>query len=328
MKSIGILGGGVWGSALAKILSTHKVLIFSRDTKIVDSINAQRLNPRLKSTAFNENVKATSEIEELNMTDYLFIALPVQNIREVLKKYSFKNKKQEIIIGSKGIEIDTKLFIKNVVSELINTNNISIISGPCFSHEVAQNLPTAVTLAAKNKEVFDDINNLFGNKNFRLYFSEDFIGCQLGGALKNIYAIAVGITDALNLGDNAKSALITRSFVEMSRLGNLLGADPKTLFGLSGLGDLILTCNSLKSRNTYFGYIIGSQQKTSIEDHLKSQQTTEGYFTVKAVNSIANEKKIDMPIMSCVYNILYNASNIEDEINNLLDRSAKRETDQ
>ena len=328
MKNIGILGGGVWGSALAKLLSNHKVLIFSRDTKIVDSINEKRLNPRLKSTAFNENVRATSEIEELSMTDYLFIALPVQNIREVLKKYSFKNKKQEIIIGSKGIEIDTKLFIKDVVSELINTNNISIISGPCFSHEVAQNLPTAVTLAAKNKEVFDDINNLFGNKNFRLYFSEDFIGCQLGGALKNIYAIAVGITDALNLGDNAKSALITRSFVEMNRLGGILGAEPKTLFGLSGLGDLILTCNSLKSRNTYFGYIIGSQQKTTIEDHLKSQQTTEGYFTVKAVNSIANEKKIEMPIMSSIYNILYEASNIEDEINNLLDRSSKREIDQ
>ena len=131
----------------------------------------------------------------------------------------------------------------------------------------------------------------------------------------------------MNLGDNAKSALITRSFVEMNRLGDILGAEPKTLFGLSGLGDLILTCNSLKSRNTYFGYIIGSQQKTTIEDHLKSQQTTEGYFTVKAVNSIANEKKIEMPIMSSIYNILYEASNIEDEINNLLDRSSKREID-
>ncbi|PPR44260.1 MAG: Glycerol-3-phosphate dehydrogenase [NAD(P)+] [Alphaproteobacteria bacterium MarineAlpha5_Bin6] len=328
MKTIGILGGGVWGSALAKLLSNHQVLIFSRDIKVVDSINKQKLNPRLKSTAFNDNVKATIEIKELATVDYLLIALPVQKIRETLKDFSVKNKNQQIIIGSKGIEINTKLFIKNVVSELVNTKNISIISGPCFSHEVAQNLPTAVTLASNSRDVFEDINNLFNNKNFRLYYSNDFIGCQLGGALKNIYAIAVGITNALNLGDNAKSALITRSFVEMTRLGNTLGANPQTLFGLSGLGDLILTCNSLKSRNTYFGYIIGSQQKISIEDHLKSQQTTEGYFTVKAVHSIANEKKIDMPIMNSIYNILYNGKNIDNEINNLLDRSAKKEIDQ
>ena len=328
MKTVGIIGGGVWGSALAKLLSNHHVLIFSRDIKVVDSINKQKLNPRLKSTAFNDNVKATLDITELASSDYLLIALPVQKIRETLKEFPIKNKNQQIIIGSKGIEIDTKLFIKDVVSELFNSKNISIISGPCFSHEVAQNLPTAVTLASNSRDIFEDINDLFKNKNFRLYFSDDFIGCQLGGALKNIYAIAVGITNALNLGDNAKSALITRSFVEMSRLGNVLGANQKTLFGLSGLGDLILTCNSLKSRNTYFGYIIGSQQKISIEDHLKSQQTTEGYYTVKAVYEIANEKKIDMPIMNSIYNILYNGFNIDNEVNNLLDRSVKKEIDQ
>ena len=327
MKTVGIIGGGVWGSALAKLLSNHHVLIFSRDIKVVDSINKQKLNPRLKSTAFNDNVKATLDITELASSDYLLIALPVQKIRETLKEFPIKNKNQQIIIGSKGIEIDTKLFIKDVVSELFNSKNISIISGPCFSHEVAQNLPTAVTLASNSRDIFEDINDLFKNKNFRLYFSDDFIGCQLGGALKNIYAIAVGITNALNLGDNAKSALITRSFVEMSRLGNVLGANQKTLFGLSGLGDLILTCNSLKSRNTYFGYIIGSQQKISIEDHLKSQQTTEGYYTVKAVYEIANEKKIDMPIMNSIYNILYNGFNIDNEVNNLLDRSVKKEID-
>ena len=327
MKTVGIIGGGVWGSALAKLLSNHHVLIFSRDIKVVDSINKQKLNPRLKSTAFNDNVKATLDITELASSDYLLIALPVQKIRETLKEFPIKNKNQQIIIGSKGIEIDTKLFIKDVVSELFNSKNISIISGPCFSHEVAQNLPTAVTLASNSRDVFEDINDLFKNKNFRLYFSDDFIGCQLGGALKNIYAIAVGITNALNLGDNAKSALITRSFVEMSRLGNVLGANQKTLFGLSGLGDLILTCNSLKSRNTYFGYIIGSQQKISIEDHLKSQQTTEGYYTVKAVYEIANEKKIDMPVMNSIYNILYNGFNIDNEVNNLLDRSVKKEID-
>ena len=325
MKKIGIIGGGVWGSALAKLLSNHKILIYARDEKIIESINNKRLNPKLKSTAFNENVKATLEIAKLQNADYLFVALPVQNIGEVLKQYRLKNKDQQIVIGSKGIAIGSKLFVKDLVKKLVKTKNINILSGPCFSHEVAQNLPTAVTLASENKKVFEEINSLFKNKNFRLYFTNDFIGCQLGGALKNIYAIASGISNALNLGENAKNALITRSFVEMTRLANALGANPQTLFGLSGLGDLMLTCNSLKSRNTYFGYIIGSQQKTSIEDHLKSQQTTEGYYTVKAVYEIANEKNVEMPIMTSVYNILHKGASIENEINFLLSRSPKDE---
>ena len=320
MKKIGILGGGVWGSALAKLLSSSRVYIFARDEKIVHSINEHKLNPKLKYAVFNDNVTSTSDLTNLQKLDYLIITLPSQNIREVLKKYSMKNKNQQIIIGSKGIEIESKLFLKDVVGELINTENISILSGPCFSHEVVQNLPTAVTLAAPNRKIFDEINMLFGNKNFRLYFSDDLIGCQLGGAVKNIYAIAAGITNGLNLGENSKSALISRSFAEIIRLGSVLKINSNTLFGLSGLGDLILTCNSLKSRNTHFGYLIASQQKISIEDHLKSQETTEGYFTVKAVKKIAEEKKVDMPIMEAIYNILHNNTSITDEINKLLNR--------
>ena len=291
MKKISILGGGVWGSALAKLLSNSSVCIFSRDEKIVKSINEHKFNPKLKYAVFNENVKATTNLTDLQETDYLVIALPSENIREVLKKYSMKNKSQQIIIASKGIEIETKLFLKDVVSELINAENISILSGPCFSHEVAQNLPTAVTLATPDRVIFNEINMLFRNKNFRLYFSDDLIGCQLGGAVKNIYAIAAGVTIGLNLGENAKSALIARSFVEISRLGRVLKAKSDTIFELSGLGDLILTCNSLKSRNTHFGKLIAGQQQINIEDHLKSQETTEGYFTVKAVKKIAEEKK-------------------------------------
>ena len=325
MKKISILGGGVWGSALAKLLSNSSVCIFSRDEKIVQSINEHKFNPKLKYAVFNENVTATSNLTDLQEADYLVIALPSQNIREVLKKYSMKNKSQQIIIASKGIEIETKLFLKDVVGEFINTENISILSGPCFSHEVAQNLPTAVTLASPNRKIFNDINLLFVNKNFRLYFSDDLIGCQLGGAVKNIYAIASGITNGLNLGENSKSALISRSFAEIVRLGSVLKINSNTLFGLSGLGDLILTCNSLKSRNTHFGYLIASQQKISIEDHLRSQATPEGYFTVKAVKKIAEEKKVDMPIMEAIYNILHNHNSIEDEINKLLNRPTSDE---
>ena len=194
------------------------------------------------------------------------------------------------------------------------------MSGPCFSDEVAQNLPTAVTFASKSKKSFNAISTLIKNKNFRLYYSDDLIGCQVGGALKNIYAIASGITMGLNLGENAKSAIITRSFVEINRFGQSLGANKNTIFGLSGLGDLILTCNSIKSRNTKFGHLISTTNTSNFKEILKSQKITEGFFTVAAVYKMAEQKKIDMPIMKSIYNILYNKYSIKDEINNLLER--------
>tara|TARA_B100000965_G_scaffold104124_1_gene85715 strand:+ start:1110 stop:2090 length:981 start_codon:yes stop_codon:yes gene_type:complete len=322
---IGIIGGGVWGSAIAKLLSNNKVCIITRDTKIVTSINEHRFNPRLKYAVFNENVSATADLNEAKDMDYLFLTLPSQKIRDVLSKVDLSKNTQEIIIASKGIEIESCSFLSDVVKEVSKNTNINILSGPCFSEEVSQNLPTAVTFASSNKKSFENINSLFHNKNFRIYYSEDLIGCQIGGALKNIYAIAAGITLGLNLGENAKSALITRSFVEISRFGESMGAKKQTIFGLSGLGDLILTCSSLKSRNTKFGQLISSTNNPDIDDILKSQQITEGYYTVKAVKNIADDKKIEMPIMNAIYNILYNQYNIKDVINNLLERPIKDE---
>ena len=322
---IGIIGGGVWGSAIAKLLSNNKVCIITRDTKIVTSINEHRFNPRLKYAVFNENVSATADLNEAKDMDYLFLTLPSQKIRDVLSKVDLSKNTQEIIIASKGIEIESRSFLSDVVKEVSKNTNINILSGPCFSEEVSQNLPTAVTFASSNKKSFENINSLFHNKNFRIYYSDDLIGCQIGGALKNIYAIAAGITLGLNLGENAKSALITRSFVEISRFGESMGAKKQTIFGLSGLGDLILTCSSLKSRNTKFGQLISSTNNPDIDDILKSQQITEGYYTVKAVKNIADDKKIEMPIMNAIYNILYNQYNIKDVINNLLERPIKDE---
>ena len=322
---IGIIGGGVWGSAIAKLLSNNKVCIITRDTKIVTSINEHRFNPRLKYAVFNENVSATADLNEAKDMDYLFLTLPSQKIRDVLSKVDLSKNTQEIIIASKGIEIESCSFLSDVVKEVSKNTNINILSGPCFSEEVSQNLPTAVTFASSNKKSFENINSLFHNKNFRIYYSDDLIGCQIGGALKNIYAIAAGITLGLNLGENAKSALITRSFVEINRFGESMGAKKQTIFGLSGLGDLILTCSSLKSRNTKFGQLISSTNNPDIDDILKSQQITEGYYTVKAVKNIADDKKIEMPIMNAIYNILYNQYNIKDVINNLLERPIKDE---
>jgi len=323
--SIGILGGGVWGSALARVLSQNKVKIYARDENLVKSINDHKINPKLKYSSFNENVSATLSLNDLQDTKYLFIALPAQNIREVIQNSTLHNKNHHVVICSKGIEISSSKFLTDVVKEVLPYKTLSILSGPSFSNEVSQNLPTAVTLAANKKIIFEEISNLISNKNFRMYYSNDLIGTQLGGALKNIYAIAAGVSQGLNLGENAKSALISRSFVEMTRFAEKFNANKNTLFGLSGLGDLILTCGSNSSRNTQFGIKIASSKYDNFSDLLKSQEVTEGYYTVEAVYNIAKQNKIEMPIMESVYNILYNKHDLKEELIRLLNRPLKEE---
>ena len=323
--TIGILGGGVWGSALARVLSNNKVIIYARDEKIVKSINEHKINPKLKYSSFNENVTATTSLKEIRNVKFLFITLPAQNIREVIKDSSLHNKNHHIIICSKGIEISSSKFLTDVFHEMMPFKSISILSGPSFSNEVSQSLPTAVTLATKDKKDFDNISKLIPNKEFRIYYSNDLIGTQIGGALKNIYAIAAGVAEGLNLGENAKSALISRSFAEMTRYAKKFKADKNTLFGLSGLGDLILTCSSTNSRNTQFGIKLASSKYDNFLDLLKSQEVTEGYYTVKAVYNISQKKNIDMPIMESVYNILYKQHDLKEELSNLLSRPITEE---
>ena len=318
--TIGILGGGVWGSALAKLFSNQEVLIYTRDKKVMNSINDHHFNPKLKYAIFNDNVKATDDLEEIAKKNIIFIALPSQSIREVLSKSYFQNLDADIIIASKGIEISSSMFLSNVVESVIKPKSLSVISGPCFSDEVAQDLPTAATFASSDTTIFDTISGMLKGKKFRIYYSDDIIGCQIGGALKNIYAIAAGISDGLNLGENARSALITRSFVEISRFALFFKSKKETLFGLSGLGDLMLTCNSSKSRNTNFGIKIANIKHKNFEKELDKNAITEGYFTAKAAIKIASENRIEMPILESVFNILYNGFDIEDEINKLMSR--------
>ena len=322
--TIGILGGGVWGSALARILSQHKVIIYARDENIVKSINEHKINPKLKYSSFNENVSATSSLSDFTEVTFLFIALPAQKIREVFKELKI-NKIKNIILCSKGIEISSSKFLTEVINELTNYKTISVLSGPSFSSEVSQNLPTAVTLATEKKKDFDKISELITSKNFRMYYSPDLIGTQIGGALKNIYAIASGISEGLNLGENAKSALISRSFVEMTRFAEKFKANKNTLFGLSGLGDLILTCGSHSSRNTQFGIKIASSKYENFSDLIQSQEVTEGYYTVEAVYNISKKNNIEMPIMESVYNILYKKYDLKEELIKLLNRPLRDE---
>jgi glycerol-3-phosphate dehydrogenase (NAD(P)+) len=286
----------------------------------MNSINDHHFNPKLKYAIFNDNVKATDDLEEIAKKNIIFIALPSQSIREVLSKSYFQNLDADIIIASKGIEISSSMFLSNVVESVIKPKTLSVMSGPCFSDEVAQDLPTAATFASSNTSIFDIISGMLKSKKFRIYYSDDVIGCQIGGALKNIYAIAAGISDGLNLGENARSALITRSFVEISRFAIFFKSKKETLFGLSGLGDLMLTCNSSKSRNTNFGIKIANIKHKNFEKELDKNAITEGYFTAKAAIKIASDNGIEMPILESVFNILYNGFDIEDEINKLMSR--------
>ncbi len=318
--TVGILGGGVWGSAIAKLFSDQEVLLYTRDKKVMSSVNDHHFNPKLKYAIFNENVKATDELNEIIKRKLIFIALPSQNIRDVLSKPIFDNINADIIIASKGIEISSSLFLSQLVESLIKPKSLSILSGPCFSDEVAQNLPTAATFASSNSNIFEEVSKMLSGKKFRIYYSDDIIGCQIGGALKNIYAIASGISDGLNLGENARSALITRSFVEISRFAKFFKSKKETIFGLSGLGDLMLTCNSLKSRNTNFGMKIANIKHKNFERELDKNAITEGYYTAKAAMKIASENNIEMPILESVFNILYKGFNIEEEINKLMSR--------
>jgi len=318
--TIGIIGGGVWGSALAKLFSDQKVLIYTRDKNVMNSINEHHFNPKLKYAVFNDNVQATDNLEKIVKNNLIFVALPSQNIREVLEKSCFNNLKADIIIASKGIEISSSLFLSELVESLVKPKSLSILSGPCFSDEVAKDLPTAATFASSNPQIFKKISMMLTGKKFRIYYSEDVIGCQIGGALKNIYAIAAGISDGLNLGENARSALITRSFVEISRFAMFFKSKKETIFGLSGLGDLMLTCNSSKSRNTNFGIKIANIKHKNFEKELDKNAITEGYYTAKAAIKIASENDIEMPILESVFNILYNGFDIEDEINKLMSR--------
>ena len=322
--TIGILGGGVWGSALARTLSDQKVIIYARNENIVKSINEHKINPKLKYSSFNENVSATSSSRELKDVKFLFITLPAQKIREVILELKIHNI-NNVILCSKGIEISSSKFLTEVINEITGYKTISVLSGPSFSIEVSQNLPTAVTLATKKKKDFDNISELITSKNFRMYYSSDIIGTQIGGALKNIYAIASGISEGLNLGENAKSALISRSFVEMTRFAEKFNANKNTLFGLSGLGDLILTCGSHNSRNTQFGIKIATSKYENFLDLIKSQEVTEGYYTVEAVYNIAQKNNIEMPIMESVYNILYKNYDLKDELIKLLNRPLRDE---
>ncbi|RDU36338.1 NAD(P)H-dependent glycerol-3-phosphate dehydrogenase [Neobacillus piezotolerans] len=309
---IAVLGAGSWGTALALVLAdnSHKVRLWSHNPKQAVEINSVHSNEKyLPGIKMPEAIVATSSIEEaLEGMDTVILAVPTKAIREVCGKIRDIGKKPLTIVHvSKGIEPDSLLRISEMIKEELPAeliNAIVVLSGPSHAEEVSLRHPTTVTVSSENMDEAERIQDLFINHNFRVYTNPDVIGVEIGGALKNIIALAAGITDGLGFGDNAKAALMTRGLAEIARLGVRMGANPLTFSGLAGIGDLIVTCTSVHSRNWRAGNLLGKGR--TLEEVLENMgMVVEGVRTTKAAHQLASKYEVEMPITETLHKVLF-----------------------
>ena len=328
-ERIGVIGAGGWGTALAQLLTEngHTVTLWSYEKEVENEINKKHENNNyLPGVKLSPNLRATSDAKKLNKVDTFVVAVPTKFLRETLIENKFNFQDKLIVNVGKGIENDTLKTVSDVLIDCcgIIQDNYAILTGPSHAEEVTQNLPTTVVAAAFNQKNAMIVQDLFTNPNFRVYTSDDVTGCELGGALKNVIAIAVGIIDGLELGDNVKAALMTRGLAEMSRLGTVLGANPMTFSGLSGLGDLIVTCNSRHSRNRAVGEMVGKGKR--ITDILgETKMIAEGVNTTRSAYSLGLKHNVEMPIAEQMNKILFENVTPITALNDLMTRSTKRE---
>lgn len=328
---IAVIGAGSWGTTLANLLSdnNHQVNLWVREPELLEIIKTKGENVWfLPGTPVNQNIFVSSSLAEvLEGVDLYLSVVPCQFLRALLKqaKPYFSNQ-PAIVCASKGIEVENLKPMSQIVDDELNDlqPKYYILSGPSFAKEVSQGLPTAVTLGGPNKQSGYKIQKIFSTKNFRVYFSSDYKGVELGGALKNIIAIAAGICDGLGFGTNARAALITRGLAEMSRLGVALGAKQKTFMGLSGMGDLILTCTGDLSRNRQVGLQLG--QGKTIDQILNSMKmVAEGVKTTEAVFRLSRQLQVELPITEQIYQTLYQDKDPAVSVQDLMARELKEE---
>jgi len=303
--SVGVIGAGAWGTALAQMLASdgRDVLIWAREAELVAEINSARTNSLfLPSATLSDTIRATGDLGEMAGLDALLVVTPAQHMSSVLA--AMPEHPRDLVLCSKGIEAGTGRLMNHVAKDAAPGSAIAVLSGPTFAHEVAAGLPTAVTLAcAEGEEQWDRIAPLVARQAFRPYFSDDVTGAEIGGSVKNVLAIACGVVDGLGLGQNARAALIARGYAEMLRFGEALGARAETLAGLCGLGDLVLTCSSTSSRNFSLGKALGEGRKA---DELMADRKTvaEGAHTAPVLVELAARHAIAMPIVTAVYDLL------------------------
>lgn len=332
MTKITVFGTGSFGTALANVLAEngHSVLMWGKNENTVDEINQFHQNKRyLKDVTLNETIKATNQLEQaVHFSDIFLIALPTKAIRNVVTEIDqhIKTKKTFIHVA-KGIENETFKRVSEMIEDSVSKNHkngVGVLSGPSHAEEVVIKQPTTVAASSKDEHISKLIQDLFMNDYLRVYTNNDLIGVELGGALKNIIAVASGIVAGMGYGDNAKAALMTRGLAEISRLGEKLGADPMTFLGLGGIGDLIVTCTSTHSRNYTLGYKLG-KGKTTEEALNEMNMVVEGIYTTNSVYHLAKSQNVDMPITNALYKVLFEDKPVKDSVKDLMGRDKKAE---
>lgn len=322
---LGIVGGGAWGTALAQVASegAREAILWAIEPEVVHAINSRHENPAyLAGVALNPSIRATSDLAELNGCEAWLVVTPAQHMRAVLQRAAHCDK--PLVLCSKGIEESTGRLLHDVAKDVCPRGEIAVLSGPTFAHEVAKKLPTAVTLAAKDSSLAQRLRERLAQPTFRIYVSDDVAGAEVGGAVKNVLAIACGVVEGKGLGQNARAALIARGFAEMTRFGTAFGARRETLAGLSGLGDLVLTCSSTSSRNYSLGKGLGEGR--SAAELLSDRKTiAEGAFTASVLARLAREKGIDMPIVGAVDALIAGRASVDQVLDALLARPPKAE---
>lgn len=331
-QKVAVLGAGSWGTALAMVLveNGHQVKIWGHHADQMKEINEHHTNAHyLPDIALPESLVATSSLEEcVEEADAVLFVVPTKAIRDVAKQFVSVCKNQPVIIhASKGLEQESFKRISEILLEEIpeeHRKDVVVLSGPSHAEEVAVRDVTTITAAAADLACAEYVQKLFSNEYFRVYTNQDVIGVELGAALKNIIALGSGALHGLGYGDNARAAIMTRGLAEMSRLGVALGADPLTFIGLSGVGDLAVTCSSIHSRNFRAGSLLG--QGKSLDDILENMgMIVEGVSTTKAAYELSRELNIDMPITETIYKVLYENAKVEDVIRQIMLRDFKSE---
>jgi glycerol-3-phosphate dehydrogenase (NAD(P)+) len=328
--NISVLGGGSWGTTLANLLADkgYRVRLWVFEEDLCKIIDEERENViYLPGIRLSNNIIPTNSLKEaVKEADVIVSVIPSAFVRNIMEKIAPLISSNSVILSaSKGIENETFMTMSQVIGEIIpNNKNIASLSGPSFAKEVSEKKPTAVSIASNNNDIALLLQKNLSTPYFRVYTTDDIIGVEFGGALKNIIAIAAGIVDGLSLGNNAKASLITRGLMEIVRIGVRMGANPETFFGLSGLGDLVLTCTGNLSRNRGVGLKIGKGMR--IKDILDGMKmVAEGIYTTKATYNLANRLNIETPIIKEVYHILYDNKSPKDALTDLMNRNLKEE---
>ncbi|HVV60965.1 MAG TPA: NAD(P)H-dependent glycerol-3-phosphate dehydrogenase [Pseudolabrys sp.] len=325
IERIAVLGGGAWGTALAQTCARagRNVTLWEHDDANASSLEQKRESRFLPGIRIDDRVAVARDLAAVAKSDAILLVVPAQAVRAVVKMLApVIGARMPVIVCAKGIEAGTHKFMTEIVTEHAPKALAGILSGPSFAIDVARGLPTAVTLAVKDAKVASEMAQAIGSATFRPYHATDVRGVEIGGAAKNVLAIAAGIVSGRGLGASATAALVTRGFAELFRFGKAFGAKPETLTGLSGLGDLILTCSGPQSRNFSFGLAIGKGEKPADASHGK---LAEGAFTAPVLVEMAHAQKVDMPIASAVAAVLAGKLSVDQAIESLLSRPIKAE---